>query len=237
MKQAVNPGAARIPKIFVICDQDDTAAVWGYILRHQGLTVILETSPEKAQARWTNENPDLVVIDIAARKKDPVELCRRFRDVSTAGLLLLLPLHNETQILEAYAAGVDEVAVKPISPAIFLAKIQAWVRHTWSVDTEDLHIVKAGMHKLDLSHRCMIDPKGVEKKLTNLEFRLLLLLMSRPNRVFKTDEIVQAVWGEFGEGDWVLLKNLVYRLRRKIEADPSSPLILQTEPGGYSFQG
>jgi len=226
-----------VPKVFVVCDQRDTAPVWGYILRQQGLITVLETSGEKAIDRWSAEMPDLVVIDIDAAHQDRMELYRKFREVSVAPLLLFLPTHHETQILEAYAAGVDEVVIKPISPPIFLAKIMAWVRRSWTVPVEELSLVKAGKHKLDPARRCLIDPDGLEIKLTNLEFRLLLLLMSRPAHVFSVDDIIQSIWGGYGRGDQVLLKNVVYRLRKKIEADPSHPLLLQTELGGYSFQG
>ena len=229
--------AVHIPKVFVICDQRDTAPVWGYIPRQQGLIVILETSREKAIDRWSAEMPDLVVIDIDAPHEDRMELYRKFREVSVAPLLLFLPTHHETQIIEAYTAGVDEVVVKPISPAIFLAKIMAWVRRSWTMPIDGLSLVKMGSHRLDPARRCMINPDGLEIKLTNLEFRLLLLLMSRPAHVFSVDDIIQSIWGGYGSGDQVLLKNVVYRLRRKIEADPSNPLLLQTGLGGYSFQG
>ena len=225
-----------IPKIFVVCDRSDTAPVWGFILRQQGLVVILETSLDKAVDRWSMEMPDLVVIDIDVKQQDPMVLYKKFRAVSVAPILLFLPAHHETQILEAYTAGVDEVVVKPISPAIFLAKIVAWVRRSWTVPVDGLSLVKAGKHRLDPARRCLIDPSGVEIKLTNLEFRLLHLLMSRPTYVFSAEEIIQSIWGGFGNGDQVLLKNVVYRLRRKIEADPSRPALLQTWQGGYSFQ-
>ena len=225
-----------VPKIFVVCDRTDTAPVWGFILRQQGLTVILETSLDKAVDRWSMEMPDLVVIDIDVAHQDPMILYKKFRAVSVAPILLFLPAHHENQILEAYAAGVDEVVVKPISPAIFLAKIVAWVRRSWTVPVDGLSLVKAGKHRLDPTRRCLIDPAGNEVKLTNLEFRLLHLLMSRPATIFNAEDIIHAIWGGFGNGDQVLLKNVVYRLRRKIEDDPSRPELLQTWQGGYSFQ-
>jgi len=225
-----------IPKVFVVCDQKDTAPVWGYILRQQGLTVILETSTERAIDRWSVEMPDLVVIDIDIAKQDPLELYERFRAVSVAPTLLFLPAHHETQILEAYAAGVDEVVVKPISPAIFLAKIMAWVRRSWIMPVNGLSLVKAGKYRLDPTQRCIVDSNGLEIKLTNLEFRMLHLLMSRPAHIFSAEDIIQSIWGGYGSGDQVLLKNVVYRLRRKIEPNPSHPLFLQTGQGGYSFQ-
>ena len=113
--------------------------------------MILETSLEKAVDHWSMEIPDLVVIDIDITHQDPMLLYKKFRAVSVAPILLFLPSHHETQILEAYAAGVDEVVVKPISPAIFLAKIVAWVRRSWTLPVDGLEFVKAGKHRLDLS--------------------------------------------------------------------------------------
>ena len=226
----------RVPKVFVVCDRTDTAPVWGYILRQQGLSVILETSLEKALDRWAMEIPDLVVIDVEVTKRDPMDLYKKFRAVSVAPILLFLPSHHETQILEAYAAGVDEVVVKPISPAIFLAKILAWGRRSWTMPIDNLTLIHAGKYKLEPAGRSLITPDD-EVKLTNLEFRLLHLLMGRPGHVFAAEEIVQSIWGGYGNGDHVLLKNVVYRLRRKIEADPGNPVLLQTWQGGYSFQG
>lgn len=227
----------QIPRVFVVCDRTDTAPVWGYILREQGLSVLLESSPDRAVERWTLELPDLFVIDIDSEKRDPVELYRAFRAVSTVPILLFLPSHHETRILEAYSAGVDEVVVKPISPPIFLAKIMAWVRRSWIVPADDLNLLKTGKYRLDPARRSFTDSNAVDIKLTNLEFRLLHLLMSRPGYIFLAEDIIQAIWGGYGSGDPVMLKNVVYRLRKKIETDPAHPAIIQTGPGGYSFNG
>jgi DNA-binding response OmpR family regulator len=231
------PNGRPVAKIFVVCDQADTAPVWGYILRQHGLIVILERSLEKAVDRWSAEMPDLVVIDLNVEHEERMELYQKFRAVCVAPILLFLPAYHETEILAAYRAGVDDVVIKPVSPAIFLAKILAWMRRSWTVPINTLTLVKAGKHRLDPSRRCLINPDDAEIKLTNLEFRLLHLLMSRPGSVFSLGEIIESIWGGYGNGDQVLLKNVVYRLRKKIEEDPSCPLFLQTGPGGYSFQG
>src|SRR6266508_3818230 len=177
--------AVHIPKVFVVCEQRDTAPVWGYILRQQGLLVILENSIEKAIDRWSTEMPDLVVLDLNVEHEERMELYQKFRAVSVAPILLFLPTYHETHILEAYHAGVDDVVVKPVSPAIFLAKILAWVRRSWIMSVDEVSLVKVGKHRLDPTQRCIIDSNGVEIKLTNLEFRLLHLLMSRPGSIFR----------------------------------------------------
>ena len=105
-----------IPRVLVLCDQRTTAPVWSYILSQQGLTVTLETSLEKATVQWGTEMPEVGVIDSSSEGQDLITLCKKFRAVSGSPLLLFLPAFDEEQILEAYAAGVDEVVVKPVSP-------------------------------------------------------------------------------------------------------------------------
>jgi DNA-binding response OmpR family regulator len=132
--------------------------------------------------------------------------------------------------LEAYQNGVDECVVKPISPAIFLAKIIAWSRRSWA---EPMTPRQTGQLRLDPSHRSAMAANKQEIKLTNLEFRVLHLLMSRPGYVFPAEEIIQTVWG--AEGDVILLKNVVYRLRKKLEEEGGNANLIKTWPGGYSF--
>lgn len=217
-------------RVFVVCDQDATAPIWGYIIRDKGLVAILETSVQRAMERSVEEVPDLIVIDVNASRAQRMELCRQFRSLSASPILLFLPSNNEPEILEAYQNGVDECVVKPISPAIFLAKIMAWSRRSWS---EPMTPRKAGRLRLDPSHRSAMGANDQEIKLTNLEFRVLHLLMSRPGYVFPAEEIIQTVWG--AKGDIVLLKNVVYRLRKKLEEEADEKHMIQTWPGGYSF--
>jgi DNA-binding response OmpR family regulator len=224
-------------KVFVVCNQADTAPLWGYIIRQQGLIAILETDVDKAFEHWAAEMPELVVIDLNNARQDPLELCKQFRGSSVAPLLLILPTYHETQILDAYALGVDDVIVKPVSPPILMAKLMAWLRRSWVMPTDELDSVKVGRYRLVPVLRSLIDPNDAHVRLTNLEFRMLHLLMSRPGHVFLAEEIIQTIWGGYGNGDHVLLKNVVYRLRRKIEEDPGEPCILKTWPGGYSFHG
>jgi two-component system, OmpR family, KDP operon response regulator KdpE len=229
-------GTTHVPKVFVVCNRPDTAVVWGYILREKGLSVILEASLENAMDHWSAEMPDLVVIDVDADPQDLLHIYQGFRAVSAAPILLLIPTHHETLILDAYMAGVDDVIVKPVSPAVFQAKILAWARRSWAVSMVGLSLVQTGRHRLDPARRCLVDTGGREVRLTNLEFQLLHLLMSKPGDIFDADELIQSIWGVYGSGDHILLKNVVYRLRRKIEADPGHPVHLITWPGGYSYQ-
>jgi len=146
--------------------------------------------------------------------------------------LLFFPAQHEDEILDAYRAGVDECVVKPISPALFLAKIMAWARRGATPPAEPRRTAL----QLDSRHRSAVDSDGREVSLTNLEFRLLRLLMSRPDAVFSSEEILRDVWGMEGSGNAVVLKNLVYRLRKKLESAFGEKYLIQTFPGGYAFR-
>lgn len=220
-------------RVFVVCDQTDTAPIWGYIIREKGLVAILETSVQRAMERAEEDLPDLIIIDVNASHAERIALCKKFRALGGSPILLFLPAHNEAEMLEAYGAGVDECVVKPISPSIFLAKIVAWSRRNWS---EPMSPRRTKRLQLDPSHRSAQTGSGEEIRLTNLEFRLLHLLMSRPGYVFKGEDIIQTVWGTQREGDQALLKNMVYRLRKKLEEEAGETNLIQTWPGGYSFQ-
>ncbi|MBL8090982.1 MAG: winged helix-turn-helix domain-containing protein [Anaerolineales bacterium] len=217
------------PRVFIVCDQNATAPIWGYIVRDKGLIAIVETSIDKAIDNAKKESPDLIVIDLNAPHQKRIEIARAFRSLSASPILFFLPSNNEDEILEAYQNGVDECVVKPISPAIFLAKILAWSNRTHTENTKP----RRTKLKLDASHRSATGKNKKEIKLTNLEFQFLQLVMSRPGHVFPNDEIIQRVWG--AEGDVVLLKNVVYRLRKKIEEELHETELIQTWPGGYSF--
>lgn len=224
-----------IPSVFVVCDQKITAPVWNYILSQQGFTVTLETSLENAIDHWCSEMPEVGVIDISNEDQDLIPLCKNFRAVSLSPILLFLPAYDEQQILEAYAAGVDEVVVKPMSPAIFLAKVLSWLRRSNHAPLDEESLDNKSTYQLNGARRCLIDPARHEIKLTNLELRLLNILMSRIGHVFSGEDVIRAIWGRYRPDDQLLLANVAYRLRKKIEPDPSHPCHLQRWQGGYSF--
>lgn len=236
MKPSYPPEPQTPPRVLVLCDQSDTAPIWGYIIREKGLIAILETSPQRALTRAIEIDPDLVIIDINAPHAERLDLCRAFRLQSNSLLLLFLPASNETEILDAYQVGVDECVIKPVSPAVFLAKIIALARRGRVAGTGSALSPQAVSLHLDPARRRALAAGEHEIKLTNLEFRLLRLLISRPGHIFPADEIIQNIWGSQGESDTALLKNIVYRLRKKLQAEVGAATTIQTWPGGYSFQ-
>ena len=224
------PPQTKVIRVLIICDQTDTAPLLGYMIREKGLNTIIETSVQRALDQAMEINPDLIIIDVNAPHSDRISLSKKYRSLSNKPILLFLPSHHETEILEAYQAGVDECIVKPVSPGIFLAKITSWSRRS---TTSPLPLLNSSQLRLDSAKRLALTAEGEKISLTNLEFRLLRLLMNHPEYVFKNEEITLAVWGISGQSDPTALKNVVYRLRKKLGKEQEH--MIQTSPGGYSF--
>jgi DNA-binding response OmpR family regulator len=138
-------------------------------------------------------------------------------------------------MLEAYHAGVDDFLVKPLSPSLLHAKIKVWLRRSASVSIDVLNPLRVGTLQLFPSEKIIL-LQNDSVRLTNLELRLLYFLMNRSGQIVTIEELNQRVWGYHAEADNTMLKNVVYRLRRKIEEDPANPLIIQTITGvGYKL--
>lgn len=225
------------PRVLLVSDDPATGQIWTYALYQRGLEVVPVRSTEEALDRWASEAFDLVVIDVHTPQLDGIALCRRLRAEAVNPILLLTPSGDEAHVLAAYQAGVDECIVKPVGPSLFLAKVRAWLRRSWTVPTAALDPIQVGDIRLDPVRREVVSATGSAIKLSNLEFRLLQFLMSHRGQVLEPDAIIDRVWGYAGGGDSTVLKHLVYRLRRKIEPDPSQPRYIQTVAGeGYTCQ-
>ncbi len=223
-------------RVLFVSDDLETAQLWAFGLNQKGLETVVARSAREALDYWAKDTYDLIIINVYSAQIDGIELCRCLRTEIVNPILLFTHSSDESYLLAAYEAGADECVVKPIGVRLFLAKVMAWLRRSWTVPAEALDTVQAGELRLDPARRQLTKPDETVVKLTNLEFRLLHLLMTHQGQVLETNTIVERVWGFSGSGDSTLLKNVVYRLRRKIEADPGQPRYLQTMAGeGYAI--
>jgi len=224
-----------IPKILVISNLQISSTLWSLNTTQPRWNIIVETHPAAAVQRWAELFPDLIVCDI-----DPdslsIELITKLRVESILPILLFTSNRSDKFMLEAYEAGADECVIKPIQPLLFEAKIKSWLRRSSNVPVDFLDALSVDdLHLIPSDRTVVLDNKD-PIHLTNLELRLLYYLMGRPGRTLTTQELCQRVWSHHNIGDAITLKNLVYRLRRKIEADPAHPHYLHTVAGvGYRF--
>lgn len=221
------------PKVLIVSNRSVTGPLWMFSLQQEKLNVVLETNPAEAMARWEKEIPDLLLLDIHLSRDSTLELIKRLRGEMLIPIILLVSAWGVEEILEAYQAGIDDHVVKPASPSLLQAKLNVWLKRSASVSIEVLNPIRVGPLQLFPSEKTVLLEKGAIR-LTNLELRLLYYLMSRPGQIVTIEELNQKVWGYSAEADNTMIKNVVYRLRRKLETDPANPLIIQTVTGvGY----
>ena len=222
------------PKVLIVSNQQTTGPLWVFSLQLQKLNVALEAIPANTLARCETESPDLIILDINLAEAQTLELIRSLRAEMLTPIMLLTPSRTEQFVLEAYQAGVDDCIPKPVSPSLSQAKVKVWLRRFGSISPDTLKPLKVGTLQLFPSEKMVFLSNGGAVRLTNLELRLLYFLMNRPGQIVTIEELNQKVWGYTAEVDNTMLKNVVYRLRRKVEADPTNPLIIQTVVGtGY----
>ncbi len=219
-------------------DNPEAGRVWASALRGEGLEVVVAGSRSDALETARSSGFDLYLIISYNCRHECIDFCRRLRQSTINPILLLAASESEDHVLQAYAAGVDEWVHVPIDPALFLAKVRAWLRRSWNIPATALDPVQAGGFLLDPSRRQLVRPDNRRVKLTNLEFRVLHQLMTHRGEVLTPNEIAERVWG-YGESDGnILLKNVIYRLRNKIEQDRNHPRYTETVAGeGYRFVG
>ena len=223
--------------VLMVDDDNEIGQIWAHALRQRQLAVVLVTSANQALSAREVNIFDLVIINAHTPQLDGIDLVQKLRAMGVVPILLFTPRSDEEFLLKAYAAGVDECVATPIGPRLFLAKIMAWLRRSWTVSVENMGMLQVGPVRLDGAQRMALTPAGTSVKLTNLEFRVLYLLMSHYGQVLDTDTVIERVWGFTDTDGSNLLKNVVYRLRKKIEPDPAHPrYIRQVAGAGYTFK-
>ena len=226
------------PRVLIVSNQQTTGPLWVFSLQQQNLHVVLESDPANTLKRCEMETPDLIILDINLPEAQTLDLIKSLRAEMIIPIILLTPPRAEEHIVQMYSEGVDDYLIKPVNPSLFNAKVKVWLRRSWSATTRTLDPVKIGGMHIFPSEKLIIRDNGQPVNLTNLELRLLYYLVSRAGKTVTTEELNQKVWGYTGEVDNTMLKNVVYRLRKKIEVDPSNPLIIQTVTGvGYKLIG
>ncbi len=149
--------------------------------------------------------------------------------------MMLTVRGEEEDVVRALELGADDYLTKPFSPRTLLARVRALLRRA---GIEASGAMSAGELALDLEAHSLRIAGAEPLRLTKLETRLLQILIANAGHVVGTERLLTHVWGHRGSGDRQLLKQLVRRLRQKIEADPAQPRYLQTESGaGYRLVG
>jgi DNA-binding response OmpR family regulator len=223
-------------KALIFGDDADQLEFVAFVLRQAGLQPLATVSEERFLTQCAEEAPALIFLDTTSKEMDLLPLVARVRAESDVPLILAAPATDEEYILKALDLGVDDYLAKPHSPQMLVARAKVLLRRGQPIPLSALGPVTVQGLTLDPEQHLVTMPEGSTVRLTNMEFRLLYLLMRNPDRVIPTETIVDRVWGYGGKGEATLVKNLVSRVRRKVESDAANPRFVKTVTGvGYSF--
>jgi DNA-binding response OmpR family regulator len=220
-------------KALVVDDDRVLADVVAFALRREGFYVIQAFDGLSALQRWAEDKPDLILLDINLPKLDGFSVCRRIRKESDTPIIMLTVRVDEDDIIRGLEMGADDYICKPFSPRQMLARAQAVIRRAGKSTTPSSAL--AGDLVMAPNRREVRIGNGNLIQLTPLEGRLLDYLMLNAGQVLTVDTIIDHVWGPNG-GDRDMLRQLIRRLRNKIEPDPTTPRYIKTVPGlGYGL--
>jgi DNA-binding response OmpR family regulator len=218
-------------KILAVDDDPDLLALVGFALAQAGFVVVKAVDVASALRVFAQEAPDLAILDINLPGGSGFDICEAIRKQSRVPVMMLTARGEEEDLVRALDLGADDYLTKPFSPRTLLARVRALLRRAGLETGGDM---TAGNLHLDLEAHALRLDEAEPVKLTKLETRLLQILIANAGHVVGTERLLTHVWGHRGSGDRQLLKQLVHRLRQKIETDPAEPALLKTESGaGY----
>ncbi len=221
-------------RVLVVDDDPTLRRTLRINLRARGYEVEEVGSGRDALATVADAVPDLVVLDLGLPDIDGVEVLRRIRERSRVPVVVLSARHQSDDKVEALDEGADDYVTKPFGMDELMARVRSALRR--GGDDEGLAAVapvETASFSLDFA-TLTATRRGAEVHLTPTEWRLLAELARHRGRVVAQADLLRAVWGPGYGRESNYLRVYGNQLRRKLEADPSAPRHLLTEPGiGY----
>lgn len=220
-------------KILVVEDDLSLSDVIAFTLRRAGFEILTAYDGLAALTTWEQQRPALLVLDLNLPKLDGLDVCRRVRLIDKTPIIMLSARSGDEAVVKGLELGADDYIVKPFSPSQLVARVRAVLRRAGIVETPS--VLTAATLTLDRARNEVQRAGATTVRLTQLEVRLLDVLMLNVGQVLTSEQLITAVWGAEG-GDRAMLKQLVYRLRTKLESGDDHPALIETIPNvGYTL--
>lgn len=218
-------------KVLIADDEPDIIEILKFNLEKQGYDVVTAKDGDEAFDRAKQHRPDLIVLDMMMPKKNGIEVLELLRlqpAFKDTLIMFLTALNDETTQLRGFSTGADDYVSKPVSPSVFVSKVNALFRR----------VKQSGSNKIIIDdlvidpERFIVEYKGQEITLAKKEFELLHLLASKSGRVFLRNEILSEVWGnDVIVGDRTIDVH-IRKIRQKLGVD----CITTVKGVGYKFE-
>jgi DNA-binding response OmpR family regulator len=226
-------------KVLIVDDDRTLAELLAFTLRKAGFEPLLAYDTPSAMRRFADETTDIIILDVnlpgGPGVKDGFEVCCAIRQESDVPIILLTVRDDEEDVLRGLQIGADDYVLKPFSPRQLVARVQAVLRRSAPGRTATAAVLRHEDLVFDPNRREVRHDGDDPVALTRLEARLLEHLMLNCEHVLPAQSLIDHVWGP-GAGSDEMLRQLVRRLRAKIERDPANPVLVVNVPAlGYGF--
>jgi DNA-binding response OmpR family regulator len=231
--------ADRAPRILLVDDEQPIQTLLSFPLQRDGYEVVQASDGREALARFSEQQFDLVVLDLMLPRIDGLEVCKRLRaQGSTVPIIMLTAKSEEIDKVLGLELGADDYITKPFSMREFRSRVKAALRRAGMVSQEadDEQSIEVHGLRIDPTKRTVVRD-GEPVATTFVEFEILTALARSPGRVFTRDMLLARVWGDSDYRDPRTIDVHIRHLREKIESDPKEPEYLFTVRGvGYRFR-
>ncbi|MFM9940423.1 MAG: response regulator [Hyphomicrobiaceae bacterium] len=231
---------SRTPHILIVDDDPKIRSGLSKFLTEQGLRVTIASDGRDMQVKLSHANIDLIVLDVMMPGEDGLSLCRKLSSDGAVPIILLTAVAGEIDRVIGLELGAEDYVCKPFNPRELLARIRVVLRRRPNATVDEKRpIVKCYRFSgwiLDARARTLTSPSGAHVELTTGEFDLLQAFVEHPNVVLTRDQLLDLARGRASLSIDRAIDVQVMRLRRKLEADPQSPLLIKTvRNSGYIF--
>ena len=223
-----------LKKILMVDDDADLReALADQLVATEEFDVFEAGDGEAGLARARDEHYDLVILDVGLPDMDGRELCRLMRKQGVKCPILMLTGHaTDSDTIQGLDAGANDYIAKPFKLPVLLARVRAQLRqHEQSEDA----VFAVGPYTFKPAAKLLVDERDKKIRLTEKETNILKYLYRASDAVVPRDELLHEVWGYNAGVTTHTLETHIYRLRQKIEPDPSNPTLLATQAGGYKL--
>lgn len=223
-------------KLLIIDDDLTLVNALKLYLSKVGYTVLTAANGIEGLQTLYNERPDLVILDIMMPKMGGWDVCKRIRELSDVPIIMLTARDQEADRVMGLKMGADDYIAKPFSLKELEARLEAVLRRTRLPPPTRGRVLYSDDELTIDSERWEVRRRGELVYLTPTELRLLLVLAENAGRVLTHQQLLEQVWGPEYADETDYTKLFIWRLRQKIEPDPSEPRYIVTERGlGYRF--
>jgi len=220
-----------VQRILVVEDEMQIARTLRDYLEVAGFEVTVVGDGGAALASARGERPDLVVLDLGLPTMDGLDVARELRRTATTPIVMLTARSEESDRIVGLELGADDYMTKPFSMRELLLRVAAVLRRARG-DMDESSTVRFGRLRIDkAAHRVWVDEHEIE--LTSLEFKLLVMLHERKNRVQTRESLLEEVWGVAADITTRTVDTHVKRLREKLGA--AADYIETVRGAGYRF--